>query len=103
MRPGSRGCALAPSSTTSAAARTVDQHALSAALREGRLSAAYLDVTDPEPLPPEHPLWDTPNCLITPHVAGAHAGEDERLVRHFLDNLARFEAGDPLMDQVMRS
>ena len=80
---------------------TVHQEALAAALREGRLAAAYLDVTNPEPLPPEHPLWDTPNCLVTPHVAGAHAGEDERLVRHFLDNLARFEAGDPLLDRVM--
>ncbi len=80
---------------------TVDQEALAGALREGRLAAAYLDVTDPEPLPLEHPLWDTPGCLITPHVAGAHAGEDERLVRHFLDNLARFEKGDPLLDRVM--
>ena len=81
---------------------TVDQSALIGALRDGHLAAAYLDVTDPEPLPPEHPLWDTPNCLITPHVAGAHAGEDERLVRHFLDNLARLEAGDPLVSQVLR-
>ena len=79
---------------------TVDQAALAGALREGRLAAAYLDVTNPEPLPPEHPLWDAPDCLITPHVAGAHAGEDARLVRHFLDNLARFEAGGPLLDRV---
>ena len=79
---------------------TVDQEALAGALRAGRLAAAYLDVTSPEPLPPEHPLWDTPNCLITPHVAGAHAGEDERLVRHFLGNLARFEAGNPLAGRV---
>ena len=80
---------------------TVDQEALAAAMRTARLGAAYLDVTTPEPLPPEHPLWDTPNCLVTPHIAGAHAREDERLVRHFLGNLARFEAGDPLLDRVM--
>ena len=79
----------------------MDQEALAGALREGRLAAAYLDVTSPEPLPPEHPLWDAPNCLITPHVAGAHAGEDERLVRHFLENLARFEQGDSQLDRVM--
>ncbi len=80
---------------------TVDQSALAAALREGRLAAAYLDVMTPEPLPPEHPLWDTPNCFLTPHVGGAHVGDDRRLVRHFLDNLARFEAGNQLLDRVM--
>ncbi len=79
---------------------TVDQGALAEALREGRLESAYLDVTDPEPLPPEHELWDLPNCYITPHVAGSHAGEDERLVRHFLANLRAFEAGQPLADRV---
>ena len=80
---------------------TVDQDALAAALRAGQLGTAYLDVTTPEPLPPEHPLWETPNCYLTPHIAGAHVGDDLRLVRHFLDNLARFEAGDPLLDRVM--
>ncbi|MFK3670649.1 D-isomer specific 2-hydroxyacid dehydrogenase family protein [Leifsonia aquatica] len=47
----------------------VDTDALLAALREGRLAGAGLDVTDPEPLPDGHPLWDEPNCLITPHQA----------------------------------
>ncbi len=79
---------------------TVDQVALAAALREGPLEAAFLDVTDPEPLPPEHELWVLPNCFITPHVAGSHSDEDERLVRHFLGNLERFEAGQPLVDRV---
>ena len=79
---------------------TVDQAALAAALRDGPLEAAFLDVTDPEPLPVEHPLWDLPNCFITPHVAGSHADEDERLVRHFLGNLERFAAGRPLFDRV---
>jgi phosphoglycerate dehydrogenase-like enzyme len=80
---------------------TVDQAALLEALRSGRLSAAYLDVTDPEPLPPEHPLWSAPNCYITPHTAGGHADEFERLAGHFLDNLDRFVKGEPLADRVM--
>jgi phosphoglycerate dehydrogenase-like enzyme len=80
---------------------TVDQEALSAALNSGHLAAAYLDVTDPEPLPPEHPLWTAPNCFITPHTAGGHIGEKERLVRHFLDNLSRFVSGENLLDQII--
>ena len=78
----------------------MDQSALAAALRQGRLETAYLDVTDPEPLPPEHELWSIPNCYITPHVAGSHADEDGRLVQHFLTNLRAFEAGEPLADRV---
>src|SRR5205823_8220723 len=46
---------------------TVDQTALQTALESNHLAAAYLDVTTPEPLPPEHPLWRVPNCFITPH------------------------------------
>ena len=80
---------------------TVAQPALIDALTAGRLRAAYLDVTTPEPLPPDHPLWTTPNCFITPHTAGGHEDESLRLVRHFLDNLARFEAGRPLLDRVV--
>lgn len=80
---------------------TVDQTALAAQLREHRLAAAYLDVTDSEPLPADHALWTVPNCFITPHVAGAHADEDERLVRHFLANLAAFETGGPLLDRIV--
>src|SRR5215471_17758207 len=51
---------------------TLDQDALIKALRSGHLAAAYLDVTNPEPLPPDHPLWCTPNCFITPHLGGGH-------------------------------
>ena len=78
---------------------TVDQHALLAALR-GHLRAAYLDVTSPEPLPPEHPLWSTPNCFITPHVAGGHGDEYDRLVALFLANLDRYLRGLPLAGRV---
>ena len=79
---------------------TVDQDALLAALAASRIESAYLDVTEPEPLPPEHPLWRAPNCWITPHVAGAHANEEERLVRHFLSNLEAFTGGRPLENRV---
>jgi phosphoglycerate dehydrogenase-like enzyme len=81
---------------------TVDQTALAAALQANHLRAAYLDVTDPEPLPPDHPLWTAPNCHITPHTAGGHDEEFLYSVRHFLENLQRFEAGQPLADQVLK-
>jgi phosphoglycerate dehydrogenase-like enzyme len=80
---------------------TVDQSALVAALESSRLRAAYLDVTEPEPLPPEHPLWSAPNCFITPHAAGGTHDEPERLQRHFLDNLARYAKAEPLVDRVV--
>lgn len=81
---------------------TVDQNALLEALRSGRLGAACLDVTDPEPLLPSHPLWDAPNCFITPHSAGGRHDQDEALVRHFLANFQTFLAGDgSWVDRVM--
>jgi phosphoglycerate dehydrogenase-like enzyme len=80
---------------------TVVQDALLEALRSRRIAAAWLDVTDPEPLPENHPLWSEPNCFITPHVAGGHADEGKTLVRHFLKNLKRFVRGEPLLDRVM--
>ena len=80
---------------------TVDQAALLDALQSGRLGYAYLDVTDPEPLPPEHPLWTAPRCYITPHTAGGRHDQDDALVAHFLKNLAAFEAGGELADRVV--
>ncbi len=80
---------------------TVDQPALLDALVSERLAGAYLDVTDPEPLPADHPLWTVPNCYITPHTAGGSADEFPRLVAHFLSNLKRFERGQPLADRVI--
>jgi len=73
---------------------TVDQNALIQALESGRLGAAYLDVMEPEPLPPSHQLWEAPNCFITPHTAGGRHDQDEALVRHFLANFAAFTRGD---------
>ncbi|MDX2040039.1 MAG: D-2-hydroxyacid dehydrogenase [Acidobacteriota bacterium] len=80
---------------------TVDQTALREALLSGRLAAAYLDVTEPEPLPTDHPLWTTPNCFITPHSGGGHSDEMERLVEHFLENYRRFVGGQQLLNRVV--
>ncbi len=80
--------------------KTVEQDALSEALQNGQVGAAYLDVTDPEPLPPTHSLWEAPNCYITPHSGGGHADEYSRLVQHFIRNLRAFEVGEPLNDCV---
>jgi len=75
----------------------VDTRALDAALRSGTIAGAGLDVTDPEPLPPDHPLWDAPNLIITPHCSGASGIlTANRLVDLACDNLDRFMAGAPL-------
>jgi len=80
---------------------TVDQDALLANLRSGHLAGAYLDVTDPEPLPPSHGLWTEPRCFITPHTAGGFDTELDSLARHFLDNFRRYLSGSALNDRVM--
>jgi Phosphoglycerate dehydrogenase and related dehydrogenases len=80
---------------------TVDQRALIEALESGRLDAAYLDVMDPEPPPPEHVLWSTRNCFITPHTAGGRHDQDEALVELFLRNLAAWESGGELENRVV--
>ena len=80
---------------------TTDQIALIDALKSGHIRAAYLDVSDPEPLPPDHPLWFVPNCYITPHSSGGHYNESLRLTNHFLVNLRRFDSDEPLIDRVI--
>jgi phosphoglycerate dehydrogenase-like enzyme len=80
---------------------TVDQFALRTALETKRIAAAYLDVTSPEPLPPNDPLWTTPNCYITPHSAGGHRNEFDRQVEHFVNNLRRYEKNEPLRDHIV--
>ena len=80
---------------------TVDQSALDAVLRSGHLGAAWLDVSDPEPLPEGHPLLSAPNCYLTPHTAGGHGDESESLVRHFLGNLSLWASGSPLRDRIL--
>ena len=79
---------------------TTDQDALEKHLKSRRIFAAYLDVTDPEPLPPDHALWSTPNCYITPHTGGGHFNESDRIVGHFVENLRRYEQGHQLINRV---
>jgi len=78
----------------------IDQAALLEALRAGRLGGAYLDVTDPEPLPADSELWRLPNVIITPHTSWASARFAERSAGLFLDNLGRYLAGTPLRNVV---
>lgn len=79
----------------------VEPRALEAALRSGAIAGAGLDVTDPEPLQPNDPLWDAPNLIITPHCAGAAgAASGERLADLVCANLARFMRGEKLQHVV---
>ena len=80
--------------------KVVNTEALVNALQSGRLAAAGLDVIDPEPLPPEHPLWKMKNVLITPHIAGVSDLRSERQATLIEANIARFAAGLPLKNQV---
>jgi phosphoglycerate dehydrogenase-like enzyme len=77
----------------------VDTDALVDELRSGRIAAA-LDVTEPEPLPEDHPLWDCPNLLVSPHVGGASSAMEPRSHALVRAQLARFANGEPL-DNVM--
>lgn len=82
----------------------IDQAALKEALDTGKLAGAALDVMDPEPLPKEHPLWDTKNLIITPHVSGNMTLGYTRNenVRLFCEDLANYAAGRPLQGLVDR-
>ena len=71
------------------------------ALDSGRLSRAVLDVTDPEPLPPEHPFWTHPRVFLTPHVASMTQPESAAPI--LLENLRRHQRGEPLLDVIDRS
>lgn len=81
--------------------KIIDQKALAEALHENHLGAAALDVTYPEPLPPEDDLWDAPNLLIMPHIAGGTQFEGKHILDIFYENLERFLKGDlPLRNQI---
>jgi GNAT superfamily N-acetyltransferase len=69
---------------------------LLAALADGQIGDAVLDVTDPEPLPPAHAFWRYPRVQLTPHIASMTQPSSAAHV--VLDNLARFEAGEPMLD-----
>lgn len=80
----------------------VDTDALSEALYAGKIFGAALDVTDPEPLPEDHPIWDAPNTIITPHVSGGwdERGNLERIFEIICTNLTRYFSGKPLINVV---
>jgi len=79
----------------------IDQDALIGALRGNSIAAAFLDVTTPEPLPPDHPLWDLPNAHVTMHLSGrAQDKMFARSVERFLANLDRWQRGKPVKPQV---
>ena len=79
----------------------VDQRALAEALKSGQLGGAAVDVTSPEPLPPDDPFWECPNLILTPHVAGASGPVGRRRLAAFVGgNVARFVAGEPVTSVV---
>lgn len=79
-----------------------DEPALIEALQSGHLGGAYLDVFAQEPLPAESPLWDLPNVIVTPHNSAASAGNDLRINALFAENLNRWAAGQPLINEVTK-
>ncbi len=80
--------------------KTTRLHDLDAALRSGRIAGAGLDVYEEEPLPADHPLWDAPNTILTPHSAGFGPYLDERRYQIVVDNARRFASGQPLRNVV---
>ncbi|HEY7072109.1 MAG TPA: NAD(P)-dependent oxidoreductase, partial [Acidimicrobiales bacterium] len=78
----------------------VDHDALVPEVRSGRLTAV-LDVTDPEPLPPDHPLLHLPACVVTPHLAGSQGTELSRQAELVVEEIRRFAAGEPPLHPVV--
>jgi phosphoglycerate dehydrogenase-like enzyme len=77
----------------------IDEDALMRALKEGWIAGAGLDVAVNEPLPADSPLYTTPNLILTPHISGASEHYNERLAALFAENLRRYQAGQPLLNQ----
>ncbi|MCY4425613.1 MAG: D-2-hydroxyacid dehydrogenase [Halieaceae bacterium] len=78
----------------------VDQNALITALDEGRLAGAGLDVTDPEPLPAGHPLWDTANVLLTPHFTPTLPDKTVRSLDTIIENIRRYQDGREMLNRL---
>ncbi len=78
----------------------IDQEALVKALTEGWIGGAGLDVTEPEPLPEDSPLWEIPNVILTPHTSGGSPTNDRRRINIFCHNLKSYIEGRPLQNQV---
>lgn len=81
----------------------VNTDALMAALNNGTIRGAALDVTDPEPLPPDHALWKAKNVIISPHVSGNSNHYNERVLKILAQNLHRRAQGKPLINKVNKS
>jgi glyoxylate reductase len=77
----------------------VDTGALTRALHAGEIAGAALDVTDPEPLPGDHPLLEAPGLLVLPHIASATHATRERMAEMAVDNLLAGLAGEPMPNQ----
>lgn len=75
----------------------LDQEAFIAAVRSGHLAGGYLDVTDPEPLPEDSPLWDVPNVLVSPHNSAVSSSYPRESAERFFANLVRWCRGEPLV------
>ena len=80
--------------------KVIDEAALVAALQNGKIAGAGLDVTYTEPCPPENPLWEQKNVILTSHSAGASQHIRRRAMQLFIDNLHRYVAGEPLVNVV---
>ncbi|MBE1878298.1 D-2-hydroxyacid dehydrogenase [Myceligenerans pegani] len=80
----------------------IDQEALIDALHAGTVAGAGLDVTDPEPLPEDSPLWDAPNVLITPHQTPKLPDRTQRSIEIITENIRRYRAGEPLLNALTR-
>lgn len=80
----------------------IDTDSLIEALEQGKIRGAALDVTDPEPLPEDHPLWKAPNVIITPHCSGNSSHYYERVLKILSYNLRRLSQGLPLVNKVDR-
>ena len=80
----------------------IDHGALVRELVSGRISAS-LDVTHPEPLPPDSPLFDLPNVFLTPHIAGPQGSERKRMLTAIVNDIERYVAGKPLLGQIARA
>jgi phosphoglycerate dehydrogenase-like enzyme len=78
--------------------KIIDEAALIASLKEGRLAGAGLDVTYTEPLPPDDPLWDAPNLILTPHCSASSRQTSERTLAIARENMRRFIANEPLVN-----
>jgi phosphoglycerate dehydrogenase-like enzyme len=81
---------------------SIDPDPLIEALQSGRIAGAGLDVTDPEPLPPDSPLWAMPNVILSHHTSGSSPYNADRITAIFAENLRRYLAGEPLLHRVDR-